>query len=570
LNLAGKLSIAPLPGIACTDKSVCPFVSADGASHAPFLASGGMTYAVNDRSSLPKKRAALDFALYLSDPAVSWWDVAYPGSYLDPCRYRQISALGNIQSKEAQTFLDFGWEPEQVPLMKEVTLFNFLHENYVKDLRISGAVEYQQDTTMPILLRHWSGQLSTTETANQITKSWNAITSRYGLREQRDMYRETLGLPPYKKSQVENVAIYATLMPILAVLFALILLVIKQRHTIMFKTRDVEAAPTSGSISIIFTDIEGSTLLWDTAKGVMAKALDIHHNVIRNVIQRHNAYEVKTIGDAFMIATSSADTAVQIMNDIQLDLLEADWPIELATLPPSCIGFFPASHSEAPRPMFKGLRVRIGAHVGTHIDSLEEGDEIQVHYDKVTKGFDYYGQVVNAAARIEQIGIGGQCLISSSVYTLLSDSTKAQCHLSALGVVKLRGVSEEIPLYRCLPNQLKDRKFDRYVRRLASQDEDTLWSSDDEILLRSIHSDNDLNADVSSMPLLDLQRFAKRLQSQLTQSRVRALRSSMSRTSVISEDDDVSYSEDQSILDTIGEEDEIATRNILYTNNIPT
>jgi class 3 adenylate cyclase len=301
----------------------------------------------------------------------------------------------------------------------------------------------------------------------------------------------------------------------------------------------------------------------------MAKALDIHHNVIRNVIQRYNAYEVKTIGDAFMIATNSADTAVQIMNDIQLDLLEADWPIELATLPPSCICFFPASHSEAPMPMFKGLRVRIGAHVGTHVDSLEEGGEIQVHYDKVTKGFDYYGQVVNAAARIEQIGIGGQSLISSSVYNLLSDSTKAQCHLSALGVVKLRGVSEEIPLYRCLPNQLKDRKFDRYVRRLASQDEDTLWSSDDEILLRSIHSDNDLNADVSSMPLLDLQQFAKRLQSQLTQSRVRALRSSMSRTSVISEDDDVSYSEEQSILDTVGEEDEVATRNILYTNNRP-
>jgi multiple sugar transport system substrate-binding protein len=559
LNLTGKLSIAPLPGIACEDKSVCPFTSADGASHAPFLASGGMTYAVNGRSSDPEKKAALDFILYLSDPAVSWWDVANPDSYLDPCRYRQISALGNIQSKESQTFLDFGWEPAQVPLMKEVTLFNFLHGNYVKDLRINGALEYQQDNTMPFLLQHWSGKLTSKETADKITKSWNAITRRYGLSNQRDMYRETLGLPPYK-SVVQNLAIYATLLPILIILIVLIVLVIKQRHTIKYKTRDVEAAPTSGLITIIFTDIDGSTQLWDAARGVMAKALNIHHNVIRNVIQRHNAYEVKTIGDAFMIATNSADTAVRIMNDIQMDLLEADWPIELATLPPSCIGFFTASHSQVPKPMFKGLRVRIGAHVGTHEDSLEEGGNIQVHYDKVTKGFDYYGQVVNAAARIEHIGIGGQSLISSSIYSMLSDSMKAQCHLSELGLVKLRGVSEEIQLYRCLPVELKNRKFDQYVRRLDSQDEDTLWSSDEEMILRSIHSDNDLFADISSMPLTDLQYLAKRLQSQLTRSRVRALRSSMRGSFVKSEDDDTSYSEEQTILNTVGEEDELATQ----------
>jgi class 3 adenylate cyclase len=422
-------------------------------------------------------------------------------------------------------------------------------------------LEYQQDKTMPFLLQHWSGKLTTIETANEITKSWNSITRRYGLSEQRAMYRETLNLPPYK-SQIENVAIYATLIPILVVLFGLILLVIKQRHTIKYKTRDVEAAPTSGLITIIFTDIDGSTLLWDSAKDVMSKALDIHHNIIRNVIQRYNAYEVKTIGDAFMIATNSADTAVRIMNDIQMDLLQAEWPIELATFPSSCVGFFPASHSEAPRPMFKGLRVRIGAHVGIHEDSLEEGGEIQVHYDKVTKGFDYYGQVVNAAARIEHIGIGGQSLISSSVYNMLSEDMKAQCHLSALGVVKLRGVSEEIHLYRCLPIELKDRKFDRYVRRLDSQNEDTLWSSDDEIILRSIHSDSDLKADISSMELIDLQNLAIRLQSELKRSRVRALRSSMRRASVRSQDDDSSYSEEQTILDTVGEEDELVSQMI--------
>lgn len=546
-------------------------MSVDGANHAPFLASGGMTYAINDRSSSVEKQAALDFILYLSDPAVSWWDVAYPESFLDPLRYRQISALGNIQSKEAQTFIEFGWEPRQVPMMKDVTLFNFLHENYVKDLRINGALEYQRDKTMPYLLKHWSGDLTTAETALKITQDWNAITKRYGLDAQRNMYRDTIGLPAYKPA-AKNLPVYITLIAIGSVLIGLVMLVIKQRHTIKYKTRDVETAPTSGTIVIIFTDIEGSTFLWDTARHIMAKSLEIHHNVIRNVIQRHQAYEVKTIGDAFMIATNSADKAVQIINDIQYDLLHAEWPIELATLPPSCVGFFPPTHSrETARPMFRGLRVRVGAHVGTHSELFDEGGEVQVLYDKVTKGFDYYGQVVNAASRIEHIGIGGQSLISSHLYKMLSLKAKEKCQLTAVGAVKLRGVSEELFLYQCLPIELKDRRFHRYMRRLDSDEQDTLWTSDEETLLRSIHSDVDLQTDVSQLAVIDLQILARRLQVQLTKSRVNALRLSSRRSSQTNdiEDDDLSYSEEQILLDEVGKEDEEAAMMVDSYESVP-
>ena len=53
---------------------------------------------------------------------------------------------------------------------------------------------------------------------------------------------------------------------------------------------------------ILFTDIQASTVLWAQVPDHMAAALDTHHDTIRRLIATHKAYEVKTIGDCFMIA----------------------------------------------------------------------------------------------------------------------------------------------------------------------------------------------------------------------------------------------------------------------------
>lgn len=79
------------------------------------------------------------------------------------------------------------------------------------------------------------------------------------------------------------------------IIIGLIYVVIKQNHAIKYHTRDLANAPLDGTIAIVFTDVEGSTSLWEMSKDTMTKALEIHHDVIRNVIDRHNAYEVKTI-----------------------------------------------------------------------------------------------------------------------------------------------------------------------------------------------------------------------------------------------------------------------------------
>jgi len=384
-GLAGKLNVAPLPGIKCGMEDYCPHKSDDGASHAPFLASGGMSYAVNSRISNQKQKAALDFAFYLSDPAVSFWDVAYHSSFLEPLRRRHTASLGNNETEEAKAFLANGWEDRQLGQLKEVTEFNFLSKNYVLDLRIKGAEAYQEDGTMSHLLAFCNGNANVEETAIAMTKSWNKVTDRYGLDKQRALYRETLGLPPIsdKKDLIRNIVI-----PVVSVLFLVLVgIVFMQRHTIKHKTRDVEKAPKTGTVVLIFTDVEGSTLLWDSSKSIMSKALDVHHDVIRSCIDRYNAYEVKTIGDAFMIAVGDADRAVRLVNDIQLSLLNADWPVELAELPSTCVNYFPVSRKHrTPRVMFRGLRVRIGVHLGEHSENVEEGGQLQIMYDRVTKG----------------------------------------------------------------------------------------------------------------------------------------------------------------------------------------
>jgi hypothetical protein len=145
-------------------------------------------------------------------------------------------------------------------------------------------------------------------------------------------------------------------------------------------------------------------------------------------------------------------------------------------------------------------------------------------------GYDYYGPVANAAARIEHIGFGGQTLISSAVCSLLSEEVKRECDLKTVGSMELRGVSEEVFVYQCLPISLGARKFIGLLRRRESNGE-TLSSDDDEMIIRSIQTtETDLATDVTTLNTEDLRKLAKRLQDQVTASKVQDFRRGSSQT----------------------------------------
>jgi class 3 adenylate cyclase len=307
-------------------------------------------------------------------------------------------------------------------------------------------------------------------------------------------------------------------------IFGLFFIVYRQRKVIKYNTRDLKHAPRDGTIVFVFTDIEGSTALWDTSKATMTKALDVHHNVIRKVIERHNGYEVKTIGDSFMVALGSADAAVQLANDIQKDLLDAEWPTELANLPGGCSEFVNI-RGEKNKRVFNGLRVRIGIHLGEHSDLEEGGGMVQTKYDEVAKGYDYYGPAVNAASRIEALAFGGQTLLSSEVFTQLSDKVKDECRLHVVGGLKLKGIEDEVFLHQCLPLNLKGRTFRGVFRRRDSEggsiggpdDLEAMVTRGASILIGSSFLESeDLTGDVMAMTPIQLQSVVTRLRNKIS------------------------------------------------------
>jgi class 3 adenylate cyclase len=211
--------------------------------------------------------------------------------------------------------------------------------------------------------------------------------------------------------------------------------------------RDLRNAPKSGICVILFTDIQRSTALWNSAPVSMSAAMDIHHRVIRDEIVAHGGYEVKTIGDSFMIAVSDVSRAVHLAMDIQLALHRQSWPRCIDGLYVGEVVNDDSGDLVFKEGVWNGLRVRIGMH-------LFEPDVV---FDEVSKGYDYYGPGVNVAARVESIAFGGQVLVTATVMEQLG----AVCDIvpQNMGSVRLRGIKEGIDIYQLSPVGLCGREF---------------------------------------------------------------------------------------------------------------
>ncbi|KPA74875.1 receptor-type adenylate cyclase a (RAC-A) [Leptomonas pyrrhocoris] len=219
--------------------------------------------------------------------------------------------------------------------------------------------------------------------------------------------------------------------------------------------RNNDAAPkmVDEPVTIVFTDIESSTALWAALPQLMPEAVAAHHRVIRLAISKHKCYEVKTIGDSFMIACKDAHSAVKLAMDIQTKLLEYDWKtseiddayrdFELQRAQEAG-GEHPHSAQlsrDAYEVLWNGLRVRMGIHTGLS----------DIRLDEVTRGYDYYGETSNMAARTEAITNGGQVVVTEATWWALSDATREQLDSTDLGAQRLRGVPHVVKMYQLNP-----------------------------------------------------------------------------------------------------------------------
>ncbi|KAJ5889072.1 Adenylate cyclase [Penicillium taxi] len=153
-----------------------------------------------------------------------------------------------------------------------------------------------------------------------------------------------------------------------------------------------------GELAIIFTDIKKSTALWETCPEAMRSAISIHNDVLRRQLGIVGGYEVKTEGDAFMVAFSTTTAALLWCFNCQNQLLEAEWPTEILEQP-QCKVLFDIENNV----IFRGLSVRMGGHWGEPV----------CERDPVTNRMDYFGPMVNRAARVSAVADGGQIFVSS-------------------------------------------------------------------------------------------------------------------------------------------------------------
>lgn len=165
-----------------------------------------------------------------------------------------------------------------------------------------------------------------------------------------------------------------------------------------------EVAPPIGHVALVFTDIKNSTSLWET-NGGMQSAMRLHNVLLRRQLRTVGGYEVKTEGDAFMVSFPSVTSALIWCFNVQVQLLREDWPQEILESEDG-----KEILDSDGQVIYRGLSVRMGIHWGWPV----------CENDPVTRRMDYFGPMVNRAARISGAADGGQIMASRDVVNELT------------------------------------------------------------------------------------------------------------------------------------------------------
>ena len=171
----------------------------------------------------------------------------------------------------------------------------------------------------------------------------------------------------------------------------------------------------SGTVTFLFSDVEGSTRLLTRLRGRYAEVLGEHQRLLRAAFDEHDGREVHTEGDAFFVAFARASDAIAAAVSAQRSLASQRWPEGV------------------------DVRVRIGVHTG----------EADVRQD------DYVGLDVHRAARICAAGHGGQVLISSSTRELVADELPSDVALRDLGEHRLKDLDRPEHLFQLVVGDLR-------------------------------------------------------------------------------------------------------------------
>lgn len=183
----------------------------------------------------------------------------------------------------------------------------------------------------------------------------------------------------------------------------------------------VPELPT-GTITFLYTDIEGSTSLWERFPAAMGAALARHDAIIRGAVEAHNGRVVKTTGDGVLAVFTGPTEGVQAAVALQRGLFDAALLNDAS----------PVSGPPAQ------LKVRAGLHTGEV--ELRDGD--------------YFGPALTRAECVMSAGHGGQILLSGVTVRLASDALPPGTGLLDLGEHRLRGLTRPERIYQLVAEGL--------------------------------------------------------------------------------------------------------------------
>jgi class 3 adenylate cyclase len=190
----------------------------------------------------------------------------------------------------------------------------------------------------------------------------------------------------------------------------------------------------TGTVTFLFTDIEGSTKLWERDAEAMKAALVRHDEILREAIEDKGGFVFKTVGDAFCCAFPTAPDAIKAALSAQRSLCTEEWN-------EGCT-----------------IRARMALHTGT----VE------------ARGGDYYGPPVNRVARLLSAGHGGQTLLSHAIQELVRDELPSGTNLRDLGEKRLKDLFRPERVFQViapgLPSEFPPlRTLDAYRNNLPLQ-----------------------------------------------------------------------------------------------------
>jgi predicted ATPase/class 3 adenylate cyclase len=165
-------------------------------------------------------------------------------------------------------------------------------------------------------------------------------------------------------------------------------------------------------VTFLFTDIEGSTKLWEQHPEAMKAALARHDAMLREAVEAHEGRTIKTLGDGILVAFETAAKGVAAALTAQRTLFVEGW--------------------EGVKPQV--IRVRMALHT----------------CEAEARGGDYYGPDLNRAARLMSIGHGGQTLLSATTADFVREQLPAGALLRDLGEQRLKDLVRSEHVYQLI------------------------------------------------------------------------------------------------------------------------